>query len=202
MSTDYSSAAPQASRRNFLKLGLFGSFALATAGSGTLTGCASNPKPLQDARTGRHYLFLTQDDVVMLQGLIPVVLAGTLPDDPQTRERETAQLIELLDQGIDTFSDANRAEIRKLFDLLTFAPTRALVAGLWSSWEKAHGEQIDKFLNNWRHSSLGLFNQGYGALVKMIALVEYGMEENWARSGYMGPPAYATQTLPQFRYEV
>ena len=202
MSPDHSSAAPTTSRRNFIKLSLFGSFALATAGSGALTGCASKPQPLQDIGNDHHYLFLTKDDIVMLHGLIPVVLAGTLPDDPQTRQIETAQLIEFLDQGIDTFSDANRAEVRKLFDLLTFAPTRALVVGLWSSWEKAQAERIDRFLNNWRYSSLGLLNQGYGALVKMIALVEYGIPENWARSGYMGPPAYATQVLPQFRYEV
>src|SRR5690554_805354 len=202
MSLDPSLELPTTSRRNFLKLSLFGSFTLAAASSGALTGCASKPQPLQAADGDQPYLFLTQDDVVMLQALIPVVLAGTLPDDPKTRERETTQLIELLDQGIDIFGEGNRAEVRKLFDLLPFPPTRALVAGLWSSWEKTHEERIDKFLNNWRNSSLGLLNLGYGSLVKMIALVEYGMPENWARSGYMGPPAYAIQALPQFRYEV
>lgn len=202
MNLDAALDASTSSRRNFLKFSLFGSFAVASLGSGALTGCASKPQPLLDSSTNRPYRFLTEDDIVMLNSLIPAVLACTLPDDPRTREQETAQLIELLDQGIDTFSDATQAEIRKLFDLLTFAPTRALVAGLWSSWEKTNAERIDEFLNDWRYSSLSLLNQGYAALVKMIAAVEYGMPENWARSGYMGPPAYALQALPQFRNEV
>lgn len=180
-----------------MKLGVISTLAatgLGTAGLGGIAGPAR-----ADATPGAGFRFFTPEDVTLLSALVPAIMAGALPEEPAARTEEISSLIRDLDVGLYNIGEANRNEVRKLFDLLTFAPTRILAAGMWSSWDKADAKRADHFLTGWRQSWISQFNNGYAALVKIIVLAEYGRQGNWARSGYAGPPAYALEALPQFR---
>jgi len=73
------------------------------------------------------------------------------------------------------------------------------VARIWSSWENASTQSVDAFLERWRTSGVGLFNNGYIALTKVSNVAFYGHEDHWHLSGYPGPPAWAVDALPQFK---
>jgi hypothetical protein len=77
--------------------------------------------------------------------------------------------------------------------------TRVTVARVWSSWENASTQSVDAFLERWRTSGVGLFNNGYIALTKVSNVAFYGHEDHWHLSGYPGPPTWAVDALPQFK---
>jgi hypothetical protein len=192
-------------RRSFLKAGLGGTLFLGTVSLGAgLSGCDSQPagsRPEQ-ARGGEpayRFGFLTNDDIVMLQALVPAVIAPALLQKDRL-PAVTAETIRGIDTGILRFSTATRQEIRQLFDLLTFGPSRLAVARIWS-WENASQTDAAAFLERWRTSNIGLFNKGYIAITKITNVAFYGDAANFAVSGYAGPPDWATKALPQFQTE-
>lgn len=189
------------SRRGFLRTSLMGMALLGTASLGaTLSGCATAPLGTREVDgEQRTYRFLSEDDEVLLYALAPAILAGCLPDDPGSRRQSLAGTIAGVDEAIYRFGPANQAQFRKLFDLLNFGATRALAAGVWSRWENVEPQQAEAFLQRWRNSGIGLFNNGYNALVKVTNVAFYGRPENWHRSNYPGPPDYALAALPQFQ---
>ena len=197
MPSQPTTAPLSSSRRDFMKLGVIGTLAVTGLGTAGLGGIAGPARA--DAIPGPGYRFFTPDDVALLKALVPAIMAGALPEEASARTAEIASLISDLDVGLYNIGEANRNEVRKLFDLLTFTPTRILAAGLWSNWDKADTKRADHFLTGWRQSWISQFNNGYAALVKIVVLAEYGRPVNWARSGYAGPPAYALEALPQFR---
>ena len=155
-------------RRQFLKTGLAGGLLLDLAACSRL---AEN--------TGRSAL---------LKALIPVVLAGALPTEAARAETLITRTITGVDQTIAGLSLATQKEIGELFDLLTFAPTRMLAAGIWSPWDQAKPEEIGKFLENWRLSRFDLLKSGYAALHDLIFGAWYARPDTWAAIGYPGPP--------------
>ncbi len=191
----------QMNRRSLLKAGLGGSLLLATAG---LAGCASAPAErlgAVDTRMDARYRFrfLTQDDIQLFEALLPAILGPALPEQPQARRQEIAGAIERIDAGIHQFGPANQRELRRLFNLLTFGLTRVTVARVWSSWPEVTTAEADAFLERWRTSSIGLFNNGYIALTKISNVAFYGGQRQWHLSGYPGPPQWAVSALPQFK---
>ena len=189
------------SRRGFLRASALGAALLGIAGAGaSLSSCAIAPLGHQEVGgQSQPFRFLTEDDEALLLALAPALLAGALPADGATRAASLAVTVATIDEAIYRFSPANRAEFRKLFDLLNFGPTRALVAGVWRSWPYVDTAEADAFLNRWRDSRLGLLNNAYNALAKVTNVAFYGTPGNWPASGYPGPPAYALEALPQFR---
>ena len=115
------------------------------------------------------------------------------------RRQQIQATIERIDAGIHQFGPANQKELRGLFDLLNFGLTRVTVARVWSSWENASTQSVDAFLERWRTSGIGLFNNGYIALTKVSNVAFYGHEDHWHLSGYPGPPSWAMDALPQFK---
>lgn len=197
--------APDYGRRSFLKTGLGGALFLGgvsmTAG---LSGCASAPAGLQpegpaSPTSGYEFRFLSADDIVLFEALIPAILGAALTEQPDLRRRQVRTTIETIDAGIVQFGNANQQELRKLFDLLNFGLTRATLAGVWSSWENASTDDARSFLERWETSSIGLFNNGYIALTKITNASYYGQPEHWSQTGYPGPPEWAVSALPQFQ---
>ncbi|WP_417515679.1 hypothetical protein [Marinobacter sp.] len=192
-------------RRSFLRTGLGGALFLGTVSiTAGLSGCATAPagrlgavETRMDARY--QFQFLTTEDIELLEALLPAILGSALPEQPNARRPVIAGTVERIDAGIHKFGPANQKELRQLFDLLNFGPTRVTVARVWPSWRNVTTEQADEFLERWRSSSIGLFNNGYMALTKISNVSFYGYRENWHLSGYPGPPEWAVQALPQFR---
>lgn len=192
-------------RRSFLRTGLGGALFLGTVSvTAGLSGCATAPadrlgavETRMDARY--QFQFLTTGDIELFEALLPAILGSALPEQPNAKRMTVAGTIERIDAGIHKFGPANQKELRQLFDLLNFGLTRVTIARVWPSWRNVTTEQADAFLERWRSSSIGLFNNGYMALTKISNVAFYGYQENWNLSGYPGPPEWAVQVLPQFR---
>lgn len=192
-------------RRSFLKTGLGGAIFLGTvSATAGLSGCSSTPAGRVSAVGTRmdasyEFRFLTSDDIQLFEALLPAIIGPGLPEQPQARRMAIAGTIERIDAGIHNFGPANQKELRRLFDLLNFGLTRVTIARVWSSWPKVTAEEADAFLERWRTSGIGLFNNGYIALTKISNVALYGYEDFWHLSGYPGPPKWAVDALPQFQ---
>nr|WP_297398288.1 hypothetical protein [uncultured Marinobacter sp.] len=193
-------------RRSFLKTGLGGALFLGTVSlTAGLSGCATQPAgrlsvvgTRMDARY--QFRFLTDDDIVLFEALLPAMIGPGLPEQPLARRTAIAGTIERIDAGIHHFGPANQKELRRLFDLLNFGLTRVTIARVWSSWPNVTTAEADAFLERWRTSSIGLFNNGYIALTKISNVAFYGYRDFWHLSGYPGPPQWAVDALPQFNH--
>ncbi|EON93477.1 hypothetical protein MARLIPOL_05565 [Marinobacter lipolyticus SM19] len=191
-------------RRSFLRAGLGGTLFLGTVSvTAGLSGCATAPAGrLNAAETqvddGYQFQFLTHDDIELFRALLPAIVGPALTEEPEPRRQAIAGTIERIDQGMVRFGPANQKELRKLFDLLNFGLTRVTVARVWSSWPNVTTSEADAFLERWRTSGIGLFNNGYIALTKISNVAFYGHPEHWHLSGYPGPPEWAMNALPQF----
>jgi hypothetical protein len=117
-------------------------------------------------------------------------LAGALPTG-----RDRASAIEAVVAGVERavagLPLATQAELRQLFDLLGFAPTRLLLTGLWDDWPEISPRQLEGFLDDWRGSRLGLLRVAYFALHELVFAAWYGNPLAWPRIGYPGPPELA-----------
>lgn len=145
-----------------------------------------------------QFQFLSQDDIALFEALLPAMFAGALPEETNQRRFAIAGTIERIDQGIVMFGPTNQQELRELFDLLNFAPTRIALARVWSDWPSVSTDDADAFLKRWHNSRIGLLNNGYIALTKISNVAFYGHEPHWHVTGYPGPPAWANDALPQF----
>lgn len=191
-------------RRSFLRTGLGGTLFLGTVSLGAnLSGCATAPAGRLSAVGTRmdasyRFQFLTADDITLFEALLPAIIGPALTEEPVQRNQAIAGTIERIDQGIVQFGPANQAELRRLFNLLNFGITRVTIARVWSSWPSVTTAEANAFLQRWRTSGIGLFNNGYIALTKISNVAFYGHPAHWHLSGYPGPPAWAMNALPQF----
>ena len=168
------------SRRQLLKYGLFGGVALVAAGG--LASLAIS----RDSSPATGYQQLRESDLPMLRSIIPVILAGALPE--QASDAATDAILHGLDNNLNHLSPALLKQSLQLFDLLSLDVTRGPATGIWKRWENASPEAIRAFLQRWQSSRLALFQQGHNALHQVIQLSWYSQPAAWARCGYPGPP--------------
>lgn len=171
------------SRRTFLKRTAMASAVSASAP--WIHGCASRPMEAMPAQPD-----LSDDQRQLFLALAPVILHRS--------PEESEPVVDRMGLAIDSLGDLNRGQFDELLALLTFAPTRVAIAGVWPAWEDASQKDKEEFLEDWRSSSLGLLNAGYIGLTKLTAALHYGHPENFEHSGYPGLPV-AVQSLPQFQ---
>jgi len=155
-------------RREFLKTGVAGALLL------NIAGCSRAP-----GDGGR---------AVVLAALIPVFLEGALPAGGETRSELITRTIAGVEKAIAGLSLSTQKEVGELFDLLSFAPTRMIVVGIWSPWPEATPQAIGEFLESWRHSRFDLLKSGYAALHDLIFGAWYARPDTWAAINYPGPP--------------
>jgi hypothetical protein len=122
----------------------------------------------------------------IVAAIAPVMLAGALPGNDPVLLQETVAGVE---QAIAGLPPTVRKEVDQLFALLSFAPTRALVAGVWTPWDAASPASIGAFLDRWRGSRLTLLRSAYGALHQLVFAAWYGNSNAWPAIGYAGPPS-------------
>ena len=153
-------------RRQFLQTGLAGSVLLAVAG-------CTRPSAGNARRA-------------VIAAIAPVMLGRALP--ASDRDTALARTVDAVETAIDGLSLPAQQEIGELFDLLAFAPTRKLAAGVWTDWPAASAADIGQFLESWRDSRFDLLKSGYAALHDLIFGAWYAAPENWPAIGYPGPP--------------
>lgn len=157
-------------RRDLLRFSFGASLFL---GATSLVGCAP-----QAASPG--YQVLRDDDLPLLQALIPIVLAGT--------QASTEWVLQSLDHKLAALSPAMLKLTRQLFDVLTLPLTRGPLTGIWGGWASATDSELERFLERWRDSSLNLLRQGHASLLQLLLMAWYERPEAWAACGYPGPP--------------
>lgn len=164
------------SRRGFLRVGLWSTLGLATVSTtALLSGCSS-------ATTASGFQFLREQDVNLFRALLPVVLKGALPEGQAVDDT-----LHSLDGLLFYSSEAGHKQLRQLFDMLTFAPTRFLLAGVSHDWTNVDAEGVEAFLQRWRHSSVGMFRGAHKALLQMSEMSWYLLPQSWAAIGYAPP---------------
>ena len=166
-------------RRQFIKVGLAGAVILAAA--------RFLDRPLAAPAPQRR--FLDEDSARIVAALVPVVLAGSLPEEAAARARITRDTVEAFDRAISGLAPSVQEEIAQLFSFLGFAPTRLAFAGLWVPIEEAPAEDLKAFLTRWRSSRFDLQRASYHALTQLIQMSWYDTPAAWAAIGYPGPPA-------------
>ena len=176
---------PMPTRRQFIKTGLIGGAALLALRA--VYGPFANPdKPIAD---DHRFVFLNQAQRTVMAAVAPVILAGALPRDPEGRIRALKDVVRGLDTAISGFTPQVQSEVKQLFDLLTFPPTRRLVAGVASPWPDAGVDEIDRFLKRWAESPLDLLQSAHQALRQLVFAAWYGNADAWPSIGYPGPPS-------------
>jgi hypothetical protein len=169
------------SRRRFLQVGVLGAGVLAAASflnRGT-------PVPSTGSLDLRA---LDAKSASLIAALAPVILAGALPDDVTSRKIAINEVVEAFDRALSGLSPAVQAELQQLLGLLTFAPSRALVAGVWKPWHEASTDDVAVFLTSWRHSRFDLLQSGYQALKQLMQACWYGNPLAWGKIGFSLPP--------------
>lgn len=161
-------------RRSFLKAGIFGALALATAGGiYRMTRTPEIP--------GRFAL----DDKIRsaLTAIIPAILDGAVR--PGTSDVPVA--IERMHAAILSLPLATQKEIQDLFALLTLGPTRRFLAGVPDDWPQAKKEDVAAFLQSWRLHRISMLQAAYQALHDLVTGPWYADDSTWQAIGYPGP---------------
>lgn len=161
------------SRRSFLKVGLLGTLALATAGGlYRITRPPETPGPF------------IMDDAArsVLAAVVPAMLkdAVTSPADIDAAIKRAVDAI----HGLPLSA---QKEVQDLFALLALGPSRRLLAGVPDDWGQAKPADVAAFLQDWRYSRIALFQGAYLGLHDLITGSWYSHESTWASIGYPGP---------------
>lgn len=177
------SSPPNKARRTLLKVGVAGAGALVLA-RWMVTSRNSTPDESLNASASA----LDPAARAIVAAIAPVLLEGALGDEQGSIEAR-AEVVAGVDRAVAGLPPASRKELQELFALLSFAPTRCLVAGIWSPWPQASRASIASFLVAWRDSRFDLLRSGYGALHQLIFAAWYGNARSWPTIGYGGPPS-------------
>jgi hypothetical protein len=124
----------------------------------------------------------------VLAAVIPVILDGALPNGEDAAKARD-EVLNGVARAIAGLLPPVRKELDQLFALLAFAPTRCLVAGVWSPWPEASRASIAAFLLRWRDSRFALLRSAYDALHQIVIGAWYGTPRAWPAIGYAGPPS-------------
>ncbi|PCI28908.1 MAG: hypothetical protein COB67_05305 [SAR324 cluster bacterium] len=172
-------------RRQLIKTGIWGSTGLVTLR--LLVGPFQSTIQLPQ-NSEYEFLFLREADKKVLAGIIPVMLEQALGDTEQEKENSLHWVLQGVDEAILGLTPSIQDELRELFMLLYFAPTRRLLARVWNPWLEATGEEIRNFLEQWRNSRFILLQTAYQALHELITAAWYANPASWDSIGYDGPP--------------
>lgn len=168
------------SRRTFIAAGVAGAAAL---------GLAAWLKGPHAPASGVPRRALDADGEALFTAVVPVLLAGALPEAPAARNAAVAETLAGIDLAIAGLPLAAQAELGQLVALLALPPVRWSFARVTSPWREASPAQVRAFLDRCRDSSLALPRTAYDALHQLTFAAWYGNARSWPALGYDGPPA-------------
>ena len=168
-------------RRQFIKVGFAGAMLFAAA------RMLERPAAAATSR----YRSLDEQSAATVEAFVPVILAGSLPEEPGARARAVREVVEAFDRAVSGLAPTTQEEILQLFSFLHFGPTRVAFAGLWSPVVDSSRDELRAFLLRWRTSRFDLQRASYHALTQLIQAAWYGNSSSWAAIGYPGPPQLA-----------
>jgi hypothetical protein len=131
---------------------------------------------------------LDADGESIMRAIVPVMLAGALPQDRSQRHDAVRETIVNIDRAINGLSPHQIDEIGQLFTLLALAPVRWSLTRSTRSWDEATASDVDAFLARLRDSRIALLRAAYDALHQLVFAAWYGNPRAWDALGYDGPP--------------
>jgi hypothetical protein len=164
------------SRRTFIFAGAVGLAALAAV---RFWPRGSTQTPLQS---------LDADGEAIMRAIVPVMLAGALPQDPSQHHEAVRETVVNIDRAINGLSPLQIREIGQLFTLLALAPVRWSLTRSTHAWGEATASDVDAFLVRLRDSRIALLRAAYDALHQLVFAAWYGNPRSWGAIGYDGPP--------------
>lgn len=166
-------------RREFLRVGFFGSALLAGgAGVASLSGCSA-PMIAADG-----YLHLRPADLELLTPLVPVILAGALPNG----EADVQPALQRLDTLFDGLNQGSRDALFKLYDVLQLGAFRWWVTDAWAHPASQSSEAIDSGLAKWSSNQNSFARLAFNGLCQPLTMAWYTDPEIAKTTGYPGPP--------------
>lgn len=168
------------SRRTLLKVG--------AAGGAALLFARWLYRPTATPSRSESVGALGPDARTIVAAILPVFLEGALPIGPESSDVH-GETLAGVERAVAGLPPATRQELADLFSLLAFAPTRCLLAGIWSSWPEATPEAVAAFLDRWRNSRFILLRSAYGALHQLVFSAWYAQPRAWPAIDYAGPPS-------------
>jgi len=168
-------------RRQFLQVGLASAALLATVRY--LERSEAAPAP--------NHRVLDASAVVIVAAFVPIVLDGSLPEEPEARARAIRETVEGFDRAVSGMSLPTQKEVDQLFGVLRFGPARLAFTGLWQPVEESTPEDVAAFLARWRNSRFDIQRSGYQAISQLIIAAWYANPASWSVIGYPGPPKIA-----------
>lgn len=164
-------------RRSFVKTGLLSGAVMVTGSS--LYGCSDLDILDSD---------LIDDDVaVALAALVPVFLAGVLPEQNPQRQQKIADVIAGIRLAMEKFPPHMLKELDDLFMLLTNRLTMLAYVGRFAPLNKLSLAQATQLIESWRSSFIGLLNTAYEGLKELVFAAYYGNPQNWSALNYQKP---------------
>jgi len=135
------------------------------------------------------YQFLTEQDRILLEVLIPVFISGLSLGDPvSTNSVSLNKVTQNIESAIVRLPIRVQLELRELFELLASLFGRLMLANVWLNWQSASAESVEGFLGEWRDSRIDLLKIAYKGLHKLIVGSVYAESAVWSDIGYSGPP--------------
>jgi hypothetical protein len=162
------------SRRSFLRAGLIGTLALATAGGWY--------RATRHADAPVRFVFDNEARSV-LNAIVTVMLKDAIEPSPAA----VTMAVTRVQQAVAGLPLTTQREIQDLFGLLTLGPSRRFLVGLPDDWPQAKQDDVAAFLNSWRLHRFTLLQSAYHALHDLITGAWYADESTWASIGYPGP---------------
>lgn len=131
---------------------------------------------------------LIDDDVhLALTALLPVFLAGALPQNAESRQHKIGQTIAGIKVAMKRLPPHTLDELKDLFALLTNRLANLAYAGNFSRLEQLTLSQRSALIEGWRTSYIGLLNTAYEGLKELIYAAFYGNPDNWSSLDYHKP---------------
>ena len=155
-------------RREFLRAGLLGSALLAGGASvASLSGCSA---PMTAADGYLH--------------LVPVILAGALPNG----EADVQRALKRLDTLFDSPSQGSREALFKLYDVLQLGAFRWWVMDAWAHPASLNSEEIDQGMAKWSRKQNSFARLAFNGLCQPLMMCWYTDPDVARSTGYPGPP--------------
>jgi hypothetical protein len=164
-------------RRSFLKAGALAALMLAAGGG--IYRYSHPPAP--------KGFVLDGEARAALHAVVPAILAGVLPTEPEARARAVKSTTERVNQTILGLPLATQQEVQDLFGLLALGPARRLLTGIPHGWGEARDAEVGAWLQDWRTHRIALLRTAYQALHDLVLGSWYSDSANWAAIGYPGP---------------
>jgi hypothetical protein len=167
-------------RRGFLKLGFWGSAALA-AGAGItpmLTGCSRETHPASG------FNHLREQDVRLLRPLVKPLLGGGLAAVPGASEDDALHAFDRLLEG---GAQGTREQLFQLLDLLQLGAARWWLTGTWAHFADQSEPERIATLQQWRDKQ-GFAQLAFKGLTQPLNIAWYVTPAAALSTGYPGPP--------------